>query len=51
MNLWLIKFARRYTFLVDPQGNIGKIYLSVETSRHSKQIIDDLKKVTTGAKV
>lgn len=50
MNLWLIKFARRYTFLIDPQGNVGKVYLSVETSRHSKQIIDDLKKLTAGAK-
>ncbi len=46
MNLWIIKVARRYTFLIDPQGNIGKVYLSVETSRHSKQIIDDLIKLT-----
>jgi peroxiredoxin Q/BCP len=51
MNLWLIKFARRYTFLIDPQGNINKVYLSVETSRHSKQIIDDLKKLTGPGKV
>ena len=51
MNLWLIKFARRYTFLIDPQGNINKVYLSVETSRHSKQIIDDLKKLTAGEKL
>ena len=51
LNLWLIKFARRYTFLIDPQGNISKVYLSVETSRHSKQIIDDLKKLTAGAKL
>jgi thioredoxin-dependent peroxiredoxin len=46
MNLLLIKVARRYTFLIDPQGNISKVYLSVETSRHSKQIIDDLEKLT-----
>ena len=51
MNLYLIKFARRYTFLIDPQGNVSKVYLSVETSRHSKQIIDDLKKLTTAGKV
>ena len=51
LNLWLIKFARRYTFLIDPQGNVSKVYLSVETSRHSKQIIDDLKKLTAGAKL
>ena len=51
MNLWLIKFARRYTFLIDPQGNINKVYLSVETSRHSKQIIADLKKLAVGEKM
>ena len=50
MNLVFMKVARRYTFLIDPQGNIGKIYLTVETSRHSKQIIDDLKILTQGSK-
>ncbi len=50
MNLMFIKVARRYTFLIDPQGNIGKIYLTVETSRHSQQIIDDLKELTKGSK-
>jgi peroxiredoxin Q/BCP len=50
MNLIFMKVARRYTFLIDPQGNVGKVYLSVETSRHSKQIIDDLKILTSGSK-
>jgi peroxiredoxin Q/BCP len=45
MDLVFIKVARRYTFLIDPQGKINKVYLSVETSRHSKQIIEDLKKI------
>ena len=45
MDLFLIKFARRYTFLIDPQGNVAKVYLSVETSRHSKEIIGDLKQL------
>lgn len=44
-NLGLIKIARRYTFLIDPQGKIAKTYLSVDTSRHSQEIIDDLKKL------
>ncbi len=47
MDLVFIKVARRYTFLIDPQGNVGKVYLSVETSRHSKEIIEDLQKLTT----
>jgi peroxiredoxin Q/BCP len=42
-NLFVIKIAKRYTFLIDPQGNVAKTYLSVDTSRHSQQIIDDLK--------
>jgi peroxiredoxin Q/BCP len=50
MNLLFMKVARRYTFLIDPKGNVGKVYLSVETSRHSKQIIDDLKILTSGSK-
>lgn len=45
-NLGLIKFAKRYTFLIAPDGKIAKIYLSVDTSRHSQEIIDDLKKLT-----
>ena len=41
-NLLVVKLAQRYTFLIDAQGNIAKVYLSVDTSRHSQQIIDDL---------
>ena len=41
-NLGLIKIAKRYTFLIDPDGKIAKTYLQVDTSRHSQQIIDDL---------
>lgn len=45
-NLWLVKFAKRHTFLIDPRGNIARRYLSVEASRHSAEIIDDLKILT-----
>lgn len=41
-NLGLIKIAKRYTFLIDPSGVLRKTYFSVDTSRHSQQIIDDL---------
>ncbi len=50
MNLGFMKLARRFTFLIDPQGNINKVYLSVETSRHSKDIITDLKSLTEKGK-
>jgi peroxiredoxin Q/BCP len=41
-DLGLIKFARRNTFLIDPQGLIAKVYLSANTSKNSQQVIDDL---------
>lgn len=50
MDIVFVKVAKRYTFLVDPQGNINKIYDKVETSHHSQEIIDDLNKLTTAAK-
>jgi peroxiredoxin Q/BCP len=46
-NLGIIKIAKRYTYLIDPKGKIAKVYLSVDTSRHSQEIIDDLKKLST----
>ena len=42
-NLFVVKIAKRYTFLIDPKGKISKVYLSVDTSRHSQEIVDDLK--------
>ena len=41
-NLGFFKIAKRYTFLIDPNGILQKSYLNVDTSRHSQQIIDDL---------
>ena len=42
VNLGLWKFARRNTFLIDPQGRIAKVYLSVSSSSNAQQVIDDL---------
>jgi peroxiredoxin Q/BCP len=41
-DLGLVKFARRNTFLIDPQGRIAKIYVSANASKNSQQVIDDL---------
>lgn len=43
--LGFFKFARRNTFLIDPQGKVAKTYLSASTSRNSQEIIDDLRKL------
>jgi peroxiredoxin Q/BCP len=41
----LFKIAKRYTFLIDPQGKVVKVYEKVETSKHSQEIIGDLKQL------
>ena len=45
-NLGVYKMAKRYTFLIDTNGVLRKTYLSVDTSKHSQQIIDDLIRLT-----
>lgn len=37
-----LKMAKRYTFLINPEGQFAQIYLNVDTSKHSQQIIEDL---------
>ena len=36
------KVAKRNTFIVDPKGNIAKIYLSVNPKTHSEMVLSDL---------
>jgi peroxiredoxin Q/BCP len=38
-----IKFAKRHSFIINPQGLIRKEYRSINSSTHSIQIIDDIK--------
>jgi len=38
-----IKFCKRHSFIIDPEGNIAKTYWKVTPSQHSQQIIADLK--------
>lgn len=42
-NFLVLKIAKRYTFLINPTGKVVKVYTNVNTSKHSQQIIDDLK--------
>lgn len=48
-NLIFIKIAKRYTFLIDPNAKVVKIYHSVDVSNHSEQIIEDLKRLQSNA--
>ena len=36
------KVAKRNTFIIDPEGNIAKIYLSVNPKTHSEMVLNDL---------
>jgi len=38
----LLGYAKRNTFIVDPKGNIAKIYLSVDPKTHSQMVLSDL---------
>ena len=52
LDLGLIRFARRNTFVIDPQGRVAKVYLNANTSRNSQEVIDDLKQmIRTGEQV
>ncbi|MGA7178729.1 MAG: peroxiredoxin [Thiobacillaceae bacterium] len=42
MDFGFIRFAKRYTFLIDPDGRIAVSYLSVDTANHSREVLEDL---------
>jgi peroxiredoxin Q/BCP len=44
-DLAIMKFAKRHTFLIGPDGRIAKAYRDVEPSRHAGEIIADLKRL------
>jgi thioredoxin-dependent peroxiredoxin len=42
INLGLVKFAARHTFLIDPSGKIAKVYTSVDPAKHSQEVLAEL---------
>jgi peroxiredoxin Q/BCP len=42
-NYGVVEFARRDTFLIDPEGRIAKHYESVDPEGHSKVVLEDIK--------
>lgn len=38
-----IRFARRHSFIIDPQGRIARIYRKVEPANHSDEVISALR--------
>ncbi|MCX7628323.1 MAG: peroxiredoxin [Methylophilaceae bacterium] len=47
-HLGIVKLAKRHTYLIGPDGKIVKVYLKVDPSRHSREIIDDLEQRLLG---
>jgi peroxiredoxin Q/BCP len=47
-SLGVLKFARRNTFLVDPQGKVAKVYVGVNAGRNAQEVADDLKSLNVG---
>ena len=45
LNLGIVKFARRNSFLIDPLGKIAKVYLSANAAHNSCEIVSDLKRL------
>lgn len=45
LDLWLVKFARRNSFLADPQGRVVKVYLGVNPSQNAREVLDDLRRL------
>jgi peroxiredoxin Q/BCP len=45
LNLGLMKFAKRNTFLVDPRGKVARVYLGVNPARNAGEVIEDLKRL------
>jgi len=46
-DLGLMKFAKRNTFLIDPAGNVAKVYLGVNPARNTTDVVNDLKQRAT----
>ena len=40
-----VKFAKRRTFIIDPQGNIAYVYRDVHPSEHAQQVIEELRRL------
>ncbi len=46
-----IKFAKRHSFIIDPDGKIQMIYRNVNPSQHTQQVIADLAKLRSARSI
>ena len=41
-NFGIVKVASRHTFIIDPKGNIAKVYMDVNPNKHSAEVLAQL---------
>jgi peroxiredoxin Q/BCP len=39
MNLAVVKYAKRNTFIIDPSGKIARVFVDVNPNRHSSEVL------------
>ena len=44
------EFARRLTYLIDPEGGIAKAYKVTDIAAHPGQVLEDFRRLRAGAK-
>lgn len=45
LNLGVMKFAKRHTILIDPDGRVAKTYRDVDPASHAAQLLADLREL------
>jgi peroxiredoxin Q/BCP len=45
-HLGVLKFAKRHTFIIDPNGLMAKVYRAVDANQHSQTVLNDLKQLS-----
>lgn len=45
LDLKLLRFARRNTFIIDPAGVVAKVYIGVNPSRNAADVVSDLNRL------
>lgn len=48
MGMGPVKFAKRHTFIIDPQGRVAHIYRDVDPKTHSAEVIAELERLAGG---
>ncbi|WP_199774074.1 peroxiredoxin [Thiomicrorhabdus sp. Milos-T2] len=45
LDLKILKFAKRHSFIIDPKGHIAKIYRDVNPKEHVAKVMEDLQQL------